>query len=119
MQTSNIDPAIDMLTKRFYQRLAEALNHRFPAVPVPVAPESATLDDFYDTVHKLMREHDTPALGIEHGYRTRISDYGVVGLAIASTGNLAEAMQVQADYLAIITDTKKFRYKISRLRRWI
>ena len=36
----------------------------------------------------------------------------MIGLAIASAASLGEALQVQGDYLALITDTKRFRYRL-------
>ena len=106
------DPTITRLAERYYQRLAEVLGQRFPQIRSPVAPPSPSLEDFYSAVDALLRQNETPALGIEQGYGIRISDYGVIGLAIASAASLGEALQVQGDYLALITDTKRFRYRL-------
>ena len=106
------DPTITRLAERYYQRLAEVLGQRFPQIRSPVAPQSPSLEDFYSAVDALLRQNETPALGIEQGYGIRISDYGVIGLAIASAASLGEALQVQGDYLALITDTKRFRYRL-------
>jgi AraC-like DNA-binding protein len=47
------------------------------------------------------------------GYRISVSDYGIVGLATASTSCLAEAIETQLRFLKIITNANKVTYELS------
>tara|TARA_R110002073_G_scaffold2950_8_gene19656 strand:- start:6834 stop:7868 length:1035 start_codon:yes stop_codon:yes gene_type:complete len=107
-------PLPNVVTRRYFLRLSEALADRFPDVAAPKAPDASTLDDFFLAVRSITTNQDLPGLGFEFGSRIAISDYGVVGLAIASARNLAEAIEIQLKYLDIITNTAKVHYVVSR-----
>ena len=68
---------------------------------------------FYLAVDELLRKHDMPGLGVEYGYRLRLSDLGIVGLATASTHNLAEAIETQIRFLNIISPASRIFYEVS------
>ena len=76
--------------------------------------QAATLADFYEAIQRLLRRHSLPGLGVEFGHRISISDYGIVGLATASTSCLTEAIETQMRYLKIITNANKVSYALAR-----
>lgn len=92
---------------------------KFPAIRAPVGKPQSTLDDFYLALRQLSKSHHLPGLGFEFGSRISMSDYGIVGLAIASTRNLSEAISVQLRFLGVITNTSRVSYRFSRSEKWM
>jgi len=108
------DPYLARIGRRYFERLNEVLVDRFPEISPINVPEKGTLADFYPAVQNLSIKNDLPGLGIEFGYRIRVSDYGVVGLATASTSCLAEAIETQMRFLAILTVAEKLAYRLTQ-----
>lgn len=119
MQNLRVTSPINFVVGRYFLRLQEALKAQYPTVAPPSTDGQATVQDFYQAVRKLNREHDLPGLGFEFGCRLRISDYGIVGLAAASTRSLSEALATQLRFLNIITNTSKIRYAFYKSEKWL
>lgn len=107
------------LAARYFLRFEEALAALYPERSPPRVRPTGTLDDFYVAARTFTQSRDTPLLGLEFGRRIRLSDYGVVGLAMASTRNLAEAIGVQLKYLGVITNTSRVAYNLTRTKTWL
>jgi AraC-like DNA-binding protein len=110
---SSNDYYMAKIGQRYLQRLSEALAQRFSEISPPLVPLPCTLADIYPAIRELLRQHELPGLGMEFGYRLSVSDYGIVGLAIASTSRLAEALDTQLRFLKIITNANKVGYELS------
>lgn len=108
-----------ILARRYFQRLEEVLGDKFPEIPAPQAPEDCRLDDFYLAARTLGLRHELPGLGFAFGCGLRVSDYGVVGLAIASTRCLSEAIETQLRFLNMIADTARIAYQFYEEDRWM
>lgn len=104
---------------RYFKRLEEALLRLYPRIHAPVAPDDCSLEDFYLAVRNLLLSHELPGLGFEFGCALSVSDYGVVGLAIASTRSLSEAIATQLKFLNIITNTAKVSYQFYQDENWM
>ena len=114
-----VETPSDLVARRYFKRLEETLLNRFPGVPTPATPLDCTLDEFYLAIRKLNLAHELPGLGINFGYRIRLSDYGLVGLATASTRRLSEAIETQLRFLNIITNTNKINYQFYQESKWM
>lgn len=110
--TSN-DDYLSKLSQIYFTRLNQTLASAFPTIPTLKTPHRATLSDFHQSIQSLHRQHTAPSLGAHFGCRISISDYGIVGLATASTRCLAEAIETQMRFLEIITNANTVSYKLS------
>lgn len=107
------DSHTETLTRRYYQLLNETLAAHNPVIQALLVPDPCTTLSFSLAVRDLQKIHDLRDLGLAYGSRISISDYGIVGLAIASTRSFGEALATQMRFLKMLTDVSKVSYTIS------
>lgn len=131
METSELEQAGYQLTNRYLHRLRQAalevapeldvdnLLNRAGALPSdenPPPPRSLPL--FLSAARVLLDNGCVGGLGLRFGTKLRFSDYGMVGMAIASCSDLEAALRLNDRYLTLMTNTEEFTCDLQLQGQW-
>ncbi len=88
--------------------------HQLPTNSEQLLQHPHSLNQFYDVVKDVYKRHKLDGLGLRFGQTMALGDYGILGYALLSCANVAQAIECASKFVTMTTDQIKVELKIEQ-----
>ena len=109
-----------IFSEKWFQRFEHQFRPFLDRVGIPAAvltQHNVEVEDtkYVELLETVAREAN-PTIGLDMGSAVELRDLGVLGHAMAASGNIVEALQIFARYLYVFSQANKFRLDVAKRR---